>query len=141
MEEDETPTILDQIKHLLSTQTTPSVAILWDFENINPGSGTLFVEGLMEYRQNFGRVQIAKAYANWSKKNLISLGGDLNSKNFQLIHTPTKVKNSSDISMMTDGMDVALRYPEIQNFVILYTLQTNKEGCLPKQFYFLLLHL
>lgn len=41
-----------------------NVAILWDMENVNPGSDSLFLEGLTDYAEAKGRVVAARAYGN-----------------------------------------------------------------------------
>jgi hypothetical protein len=67
-----------------------------------------------------GRVILAQAFADWSNRTFQKLSLNLIENNFQLIHTPNvrKGKNSSDISLITYGIETILHYPHIDIYVL-----------------------
>lgn len=81
------------------------------FENIN------FV---FEKLADFGEVVIKKAYADWSNQSLISYKSVLLEFAIQAVHEFSYVskKNSSDILMAVDIMEILFTKPNIDIFVI-----------------------
>lgn len=94
------------------------VAILWDIENVTPKIDTVFLDGLIEFVENIGRISNAKAYADWTRPNISKHSKLLAKYQFELIHTPLSRKNSSDIMMITQGIELAHLHNHLKHFVI-----------------------
>jgi len=115
-----------------------SVAILWDIENVTPSSNSQFVDGLMEYSEELGKLTVCRVYGNWTKSNLGRLSHLLSENGFELIHIPDSRKNSADISLITNAVELIYQYPHISKIVLitgdadfrplLYTLRRNGKG-------------
>ncbi|WP_051408993.1 NYN domain-containing protein [Syntrophorhabdus aromaticivorans] len=95
-----------------------SVAILWDMENVNPGSDSLFLEGLLEYAEAKGRVVAARAYGNWNHSGLSKIAPSLTRRYFYLVHIPKGQKNSSDMVMVSDTMEIIRIHDHIDTFIL-----------------------
>ena len=95
-----------------------SVAILWDAENVNPNQKEGLVEAVLDYTKKYGQVSVAAAFADWKKTNLASSDETFANESFQLIHVPASRKNSSDISLITSGIEYLFIYPHIDTYVI-----------------------
>ena len=61
---------------------------------------------------------VAKAFADWTQASVAKLAESLSSNRFELIYTPKARKNSSDISLITQGIELALKYTKLQNFIL-----------------------
>ena len=97
-----------------------NVAILWDIENVNPGKESLYIDGLIEFAESQGRIVTARAYADWTK-SVISrrLAENLVKRYFYLVHIPqTNKKNSSDIGLITDALELLRLYTHIDTFIL-----------------------
>jgi len=95
-----------------------NVAILWDLENVNPGSDSLFLEGLIEYAEAKGRVVAARAYGNWTNPGFSKLAPSLTRRYFYLVHVPKGRKNSSDMVLVSDAMEVMRIHEHIDTFIL-----------------------
>ena len=95
-----------------------NVAVLWDVENVTPDADSLFVDGFFEYANTLGNISLANAFGNWTNPTIAKLASPLASKNFELIHIPKSRKNSSDINMITKGIEIAFQYPKINKFIL-----------------------
>lgn len=86
------------------------IAIFIDAENLTNWIKNDGVQSLMEDLLPLGQIVVRKAYGKWSTPNLIPLQSALNENGFELIHTfhPVSGKNSTDIKMTVDTMEVAL---------------------------------
>lgn len=111
--------IWDKIQEMSNLRE--EVCILWDVENVNPGEKSLFVEGLIDFVSNRGRITIAKAFGDWSHKSISKMATSLASNGFEMVHvsSPVKKKNSSDIEMITQGIEVALKYTQLSQFFLI----------------------
>lgn len=99
----------------------PNIAILWDVENVTPpSSNSLFVDALWDYAESLGRVVNARAYGDWSEKSFAKLAFHLKKYHFSLVHVPSdrKGKNSVDIQMVTDTLELLRFYPEIDTYLL-----------------------
>ncbi|MHA2100046.1 MAG: NYN domain-containing protein [Candidatus Kariarchaeaceae archaeon] len=116
---DQVNNIWEKIQELSESQN--EACILWDVENVNPGSKSLFVEGLIEFVSNKGRISVAKAFGNWSSRIIPKMSASLSNNGFEMIHvsSPVKKKNSSDIEMITQGMEIALKHPQLTHFYLI----------------------
>ncbi len=95
-----------------------SVAILWDLENVNPGSNSLFLEGLTEYAEAKGRIVAARAYGNWSHTGFSKLAPSLTRRYFYLVHIPKGQKNSSDMVLVSDALEILRVAEHIDTFIL-----------------------
>ncbi|OPY78148.1 MAG: NYN domain protein [Syntrophorhabdus sp. PtaU1.Bin153] len=95
-----------------------NVAILWDMENVNPGSNSLFLEGLIEYAEAKGRVVAARAYGNWNHSSLSKLAPSLTRRYFYLVHIPKGQKNSSDMVLVSDTLEILRIHDHIDTFIL-----------------------
>jgi hypothetical protein len=98
-----------------------NIAIVWDLENVTPPSNnSLFVDALWDYAESLGRVVNARAYADWSEKSFAKLAFHLKKYHFTLVHVPTdrKGKNSVDIQMVTDTLELLRFYPDIDAYLL-----------------------
>jgi uncharacterized protein (TIGR00288 family) len=115
-----------------------SVAILWDIENVTPSANSQFVEGLLEFTQELGRITVCRVYGDWTKRNLARLSHLLSENGFELIHIPVSRKNSADISLITNAVELIYQYPHLTMIVLitgdadfrplLHTLRRNGKG-------------
>jgi hypothetical protein len=95
-----------------------NVAILWDLENVNPGSDSLFLEGLIEYAEAKGRVAAARAYGNWANPGFAKLAPSLTRRYFYLVHIPKGRKNSSDMVLVSDTLEIIRIHDHIDCFIL-----------------------
>ncbi len=95
-----------------------NVAILWDLENVNPGADSLFLEGLIEYAEAKGRIVAARAYGNWANPSFSKLAPSLTRRYFYLVHVPKGRKNSSDMVLVSDAMEVMRIHEHIDTFIL-----------------------
>ena len=95
-----------------------NVAILWDLENVNPGSDSLFLEGLIEYAEAKGRIVAARAYGNWNSPAFAKLAPSLVRRYFYLIHIPKGRKNSSDMVLVSDALEILRVAEHIDTFIL-----------------------
>jgi uncharacterized protein (TIGR00288 family) len=116
-----------------------SVAILWDIENVTPSANSQFVEGLLEFTQELGRITVCRVYGDWTRPHLGRRLSHLLSENgFELIHIPMSRKNSADISLITNAVELIYQYPHLTKIVLitgdadfrplLHTLRRNGKG-------------
>ncbi len=88
----------------LYNEAMNNVALLWDLENVNPGSDSLFLEGLTEFAEGKGRIVTARAYGNWTNTTFSKLAPSLTRRYFYLVHIPKGRKNSSDMVLVSDTL-------------------------------------
>ena len=91
-----------------------NVAVLIDYENVGLDS----VQSLLDQTSDVGRVIIKRAYADWSvhrgkRDQLLELGIEAK----HLFHATNSGKNSSDISLVIDAVDLLYVAP-VDTFVI-----------------------
>ena len=105
---------------MLHTMSTGNVSILWDVENVTPSTNSLFVDGLMEHAEGFGRVVSARAYCDWSKPDYKKLGPQLARLHFYLVHVPRAKgqKNSADMSLISDTLELLGLYTHVETFIL-----------------------
>lgn len=86
------------------------IAIFIDAENLTSWIKNGGVDTLMDELRSLGQVVVRKAYGKWSTPQLAPLQSVLNENGFELIHTfhPVSGKNSTDIKMTVDTMEVAI---------------------------------
>ncbi len=94
------------------------MALLWDLENVNPGSDSLFLEGLIEHAESKGRVVTARAYGNWTNTVFSKLAPSLTRQYFYLVHIPKGRKNSSDMVLVSDTLEILRIHDHIDTFIL-----------------------
>ena len=90
------------------------IAVLIDYENVGLGS----IQGLFDQLSDLGRIIVKRAYADWSsgarqRDQLLELGIEA----VHHFHAAKVAKNSSDISLCIDAVDLLYRSP-VDTFVI-----------------------
>ena len=112
------------------------VALFIDWENIKYGllnreNRLPNAQALKEAASRFGRVVTAKAYANWQEGHNLRDPNDLYGVGIEPIYVPTiftgvdgvpgegqlRRKNSVDIKLAVDAVELALSNPAIETFV------------------------
>lgn len=100
----------------------PNIAIFWDIENITPKHNSFFIDGLLEFAENLGKVVISNAYADWSKPGFKRLGPNLSQHNFYMVHLPHRnkrsTKNAVDIQLVSDALDTLRVYQHIDTYLL-----------------------
>ncbi len=97
-----------------------SIAILWDIENVTPRSDSLFVNGLIEYANDIGKVSVATAYGDWARPQIRKTSEALAEHSFEMVHVPTnkKQKNSADMALSTHAVELIYQYPHIRKLIL-----------------------
>jgi uncharacterized LabA/DUF88 family protein len=97
-----------------------SIAILWDIENVTPRSDSLFVNGLIEYANEKGRVSVATAYGDWARPSIRKTSEVLAENSFEMVHVPfnKKQKNSADMALITHAIELIHQYPHIKKIIL-----------------------
>lgn len=99
------------------------VAVFFDYENIAYSLRNKFNENpnfdvLMEYCQTFGRVIVAKAYANWSRHP--SVVRPLQTAGFHPVQVPTYYgKNAVDIHLSVEATEALFTKTHVDTFLLL----------------------
>jgi uncharacterized LabA/DUF88 family protein len=98
-----------------------NVCLLWDIENVSPGSNSLFLDALIDYAASFGRLTSARAYCDWSKPNFKRLAPQLARQSFYLVHVPREraQKKSADMQLVSDALETLTLYGYIDTFVLI----------------------
>ena len=94
--------------------TETNIAVLIDFENV----GLSTIQNLLDQISDVGRIIIRRAYADWSEQRnkrdqLLELGIEA----IHLFHSTNSGKNSSDIRLTIDAIDLLYQSP-VDTFVI-----------------------
>ncbi|MEM9018016.1 MAG: NYN domain-containing protein [Verrucomicrobiota bacterium] len=104
---------------------TANMAIFADFENVAIGAEQARYERfeigkVLERILVKGNVVVRKAYSDWGRYS--NFKRDMHEANFELIdipHVRQSGKNSADIRMVVDALDLAYTKPHIDTFVII----------------------
>ena len=96
-----------------------NIAVFVDAENLTFWANNNGVTALMNDLQSKGQVVIRKAYGKWSSPQLYHLQPEFNLNGFELVQTyhPVTGKNSADIKMVVDVMELASN-PNMQTIVL-----------------------
>lgn len=106
-------------------QSISNMAIFADFENVAIGAeeakyNRFDISKVMERVLVKGNVVVRKAYCDWSR--YAKFKRDMHEANFELIDIPhlrQSGKNSADIRMVVDALDLAYTKPHIDTFVMI----------------------
>ncbi len=95
-----------------------SIAILWDIENVTPSTDSLFVRGLLDYAADLGTLSIARAYGDWTRSGIRYTAEVLADNSFEMIHIPKSKKNSADMTLSTQAVELIHQFPHIGKLVL-----------------------
>jgi uncharacterized LabA/DUF88 family protein len=95
-----------------------AIAILWDIENVTPSTNSPFVKGLLEYAREIGRISVARAYGDWTRPGIKNTAKELAEESFEMLHIPRSRKNSSDIALGTQAMELIYQFPHLRKLVL-----------------------
>ncbi|MFO0850557.1 MAG: NYN domain-containing protein [Gemmataceae bacterium] len=100
-----------------------TLAVFIDFENLALGFGNrrdrFSIEKVLERLVEKGKIVAKRAYADWSRFG--NFASTLHSAAVELVEIPKRVmtgKNSADIRMVVDAMDLAYSKDHIDTFVV-----------------------
>ncbi len=99
------------------------VALLIDYENLQVSLKRHFnvitprMSLIIQEAQERGRLVLARAYANWTATDLSIDAENLYRQGIDLIYVPTR-KNSADIRMAVDAVEMCSRSTNLSTFVI-----------------------
>lgn len=113
----------------MDTDTIKSsqVALLMDWENIHLGLQEVKrspnISALMEEAESFGKVVIARAYADFSYQTMRVVPENLYRVGVEPVYVFGRTggiaqKNSVDMKLAADCMDVCFRYPDINIYIL-----------------------
>lgn len=103
-----------------------NVALLIDFENLVRGvddSDSVDCDVLFRLAEEYGRVLVANAYADWRMKDVNQYQTELYRRGAELVHVLGKWgggghKNAVDVKMAVDAIGAMSQFPHIDVFVI-----------------------
>ncbi|MDH5491343.1 MAG: NYN domain-containing protein, partial [Myxococcales bacterium] len=104
---------------------TPNVAVYCDFENVaigarDAGYGDLDIHLILERVLDKGKIVVKKAYCNWERYRTAKR--PMHEAGFELIeipHVSYSGKNSADIRMVVDALDLSYTKTHVDVFVII----------------------
>ncbi|MBK9712405.1 MAG: NYN domain-containing protein [Kouleothrix sp.] len=95
------------------------VAMFIDWENMHGFiRGKANVSALREVAEGYGRLVLARAYADWREDRFQQDSLVLYKIGFEPIYVPSGFKNNVDVKLSTDCIDFAYRYPNINCFIL-----------------------
>ena len=95
-----------------------SIAILWDVENVTPHHDSMFINGLMDFAREKGKISVTTAYGDWTRTHLKKSTEILADNSFEMIHVPKSKKNSADITLITHAIEIIFQYPHIRHLIL-----------------------
>lgn len=112
-----------------TNEMQPGVALFIDWDNIAIPSRDDFdlepsAKTLMKFAKRYGRVLVARAYANWQHGRNVSRSEDLFREGITPVFAPNreqeggKIKNSADVLLAIDCCQIAFANPLIRTVVI-----------------------
>jgi uncharacterized protein (TIGR00288 family) len=96
-----------------------NIAILWDVENVTPPSDSRYIDSIIDSISERGNISYAQAFGDWTRRGIHNIASKLAEKSFELIQIPESRKNSSDMSMITHGVELIFQYPHISLYVLI----------------------
>jgi uncharacterized protein (TIGR00288 family) len=94
------------------------IAILWDIENVTPPGDSKYIDSIIDSISERGNISYAIAFGDWTRRGIRGIAAKLAEKSFELIQIPESRKNSSDMSMITHGVELIFQYPHISTYVL-----------------------
>ncbi len=101
-------------------QTQPvDVAMFIDWENMHGFiRGKANISALREVAEGYGRLVLAKAYADWREARFQQDSLVLYKIGFEPVYVPAGFKNNVDVKLATDCIDFAYKHPNIGVFIL-----------------------
>lgn len=97
----------------------PDVAMFIDWENMHGFiRGKANVSALREVAEGYGRLVLAKAYADWREPRFQQDSLVLYKIGVEPVYVPAGFKNNSDIKLATDCIDFAYKHPNMGVFIL-----------------------
>ena len=95
------------------------VAMFIDWENMHGFiRGKANVSALREVAEGYGRLVLAKAYADWRERRFQQDSLVLYKIGFEPVYVPAGFKNNVDVKLATDCIDFAYKHPNIGVFIL-----------------------
>ena len=100
-------------------QPNTDVAMFIDWENMH-GSirGKANISALREVAEGYGRLVLAKAYADWRERRFQQDSLVLYKIGVEPVYVPSGLKNNADVKIATDCIDYAYKNPNISVFIL-----------------------
>lgn len=110
--------------------TDPRVAIYVDFDNVvisrasqvkdTGGSATVAIDVLLDFATRYGRLTIARAYADWSVKKNADYRDQLVARAVELVQLfpASRTKNGADIRLAVDAIEDLYLHEDLTHVVI-----------------------
>lgn len=106
-------------KEMIHADTHADVAMFIDWENMHGYiRGKANVSALREVAEGYGRLVLAKAYADWREQRFQQDSLVLYKIGFEPVYVPAGFKNNVDVKLATDCIDVAYKHPKIGVFIL-----------------------
>ncbi len=95
------------------------VAMFIDWENMHGCiRGKANISALREIAEGYGRLVLARAYADWRESRFQQDSLVLYKIGFEPVYVPSGFKNNVDVKLATDCIDYAYKYPNIRVYVL-----------------------
>ncbi len=106
------------------------VALLIDWENLkwslqNNYRETPNVSSLVEAAREYGRLVVARAYADWTMPRLVPDAPNLYRAGIEPVYVPgrhpvgaTALKNSADVRLAVDAVELCVRLPHVDTYLL-----------------------
>ncbi len=95
------------------------VAMFIDWENMHGFiRGKANISALKDVAEGYGRLVLAKAYADWREQRFQRDSQVLYQIGIDPIYVPTGFKNNADVKLSTDCIDLAYRNPSIETYIL-----------------------
>jgi len=95
------------------------VAMFIDWENMHGFiRGKANVSALREVAEGYGRLVLAKAYADWREHRFQQDSLVLYKIGVEPVYVPAGFKNNVDVKLATDCIDIAYKHPKIGAFIL-----------------------
>jgi len=97
----------------------PDVAMFIDWENMHGViRGKANVSALREVAEGYGRLVVAKAYADWRESRFQQDSLVLYKIGVEPVYVPAGFKNNADVKLATDCIDYVYKHPNIGIFIL-----------------------
>ncbi len=99
--------------------TITDVAMFIDWENMHGFiRGKANISALREVAEGYGRLVLAKAYADWRESRFQQDSLVLYKIGFEPVYVPAGYKNNVDVKLATDCINFAYQHPNISVFIL-----------------------
>ena len=103
----------------IQRESSTDVAMFIDWENMHGFiRGKANISALREVAEGYGRLVLAKAYADWREQRFQRDSQVLYTMGIEPVYVPTGYKNNADLKLATDCIDLAYRNPSIETYIL-----------------------